>query len=89
MKNIFDAQYVSLHVRVSNRAALSLYKDKLAYEVIDTEVKYYADEEDAYINFFTLLLLAASITLKNPSILFVINFFGLSTESLTPALAAK
>ena len=48
MKLIFEAKYVSLHVRVSNRAALSLYKDKLQYEVIDTEVKYYADEEDAY-----------------------------------------
>ena len=48
MKNVFEAQYVSLHVRVTNRAALSLYKDKLKYEVIDTEVKYYADEEDAY-----------------------------------------
>jgi len=49
----------------------------------------YTEEEDAYINFLTLFFLAASITLKNPSILFVMNFFGLSIESLTPALAAK
>jgi peptide alpha-N-acetyltransferase len=28
----YDAQYVSLHVRKSNRAALSLYKDTLNFE---------------------------------------------------------
>ena len=30
---IQNANFVSLHVRVSNRAALGLYKDKLGYEV--------------------------------------------------------
>ena len=29
MENILMAKYVSLHVRVSNRAALGLYRDKL------------------------------------------------------------
>lgn len=45
---MFDSHYVSLHVRVSNRAALGLYKDKLGYETHDLEEKYYADDEDAY-----------------------------------------
>ncbi|KAA0195392.1 Acetyltransferase complex ARD1 subunit B [Fasciolopsis buskii] len=39
----FHARYVSLHVRKSNRAALTLYKN-----VADVEPKYYADGEDAY-----------------------------------------
>lgn len=33
MEKIQDCDFVSLHVRVSNRAALGLYKDKLGYEV--------------------------------------------------------
>ena len=48
MYAVYNAKYVSLHVRVSNRAALSLYKDVLKYEVIDVEDEYYADKEDAY-----------------------------------------
>ena len=32
MDEVFGAKYVSLHVRVSNRAALGLYKDRLGYE---------------------------------------------------------
>lgn len=32
MKSISDALDVTLHVRVSNRAALGLYRDKLQYE---------------------------------------------------------
>mmetsp|Transcript_49385 Transcript_49385/g.56887 ORF Transcript_49385/g.56887 Transcript_49385/m.56887 type:complete len:207 (+) Transcript_49385:50-670(+) len=48
MEEVFAAEYCSLHVRVSNRAALSLYKDKLSYEILDVEKKYYADDEDAY-----------------------------------------
>ena len=35
-------------MRVSNRAALTLYKDRLGYEISDTDEKYYADQEDAY-----------------------------------------
>lgn len=42
------AHYVSLHVRVSNTAALRLYRDTLGFEVEKIESKYYADGEDAY-----------------------------------------
>ncbi|KAL4814081.1 acyl-CoA N-acyltransferase [Aspergillus spinulosporus] len=42
------AQYVSLHVRVSNTAALHLYRDTLGFKVDSVESKYYADGEDAY-----------------------------------------
>ncbi|CAH8856290.1 unnamed protein product [Trichobilharzia szidati] len=44
----FHARYVSLHVRKSNRAALTLYKKTLQFVVSDIEPKYYADGEDAY-----------------------------------------
>jgi len=42
------AQYVSLHVRMSNVAALHLYRDTLGFKVEKVEQKYYADGEDAY-----------------------------------------
>ncbi|KAJ6103091.1 N-terminal acetyltransferase A complex catalytic subunit ard1 [Penicillium sp. IBT 16267x] len=42
------ANYVSLHVRVSNTAALRLYRDTLGFEVEKVEDKYYADGENAY-----------------------------------------
>lgn len=42
------AQFVSLHVRVSNTAALHLYRDTLGFQVDSVESKYYADGEDAY-----------------------------------------
>jgi len=48
MLETFDANYVSLHVRVSNRAALKLYQDTLKFKVSEVEAKYYADNEDAY-----------------------------------------
>lgn len=48
MKEVFRAEYVSLHVRVGNQGALHLYKDTLGYQVFDVEAKYYADGEDAY-----------------------------------------
>jgi peptide alpha-N-acetyltransferase len=44
----FQSQYVSLHVRKSNRAALHLYRDTLQFEVLSIEKSYYADGEDAY-----------------------------------------
>jgi peptide alpha-N-acetyltransferase len=44
----FDAKYVSLHVRESNRAALHLYKDTLTFTVLSVEKGYYQDGEDAY-----------------------------------------
>jgi N-alpha-acetyltransferase 10/11 len=48
MVETFGAQYVSLHVRVSNNAALRLYRDTLGFKNEKVEAKYYADGEDAY-----------------------------------------
>lgn len=48
MVETFGAQYVSLHVRVSNQAAIHLYRDTLGFKTEKTESKYYADGEDAY-----------------------------------------
>ena len=48
MAETFSAHYVSLHVRVSNAAALHLYRDTLGFTVDKTEPKYYADGEDAF-----------------------------------------
>lgn len=48
MAETFSAHYVSLHVRVSNTAALHLYRDTLGFTVDKVEAKYYADGEDAY-----------------------------------------
>lgn len=44
----FKAEYVSLHVRKSNRAALHLYRDSLKFENTSIEKSYYQDGEDAY-----------------------------------------
>ncbi len=48
MVECFGAHYVSLHVRMSNVAALHLYRDTLKFKVEKVEAKYYADGEDAY-----------------------------------------
>ncbi|GAQ80372.1 GCN5-related N-acetyltransferase [Klebsormidium nitens] len=48
MEEVFEAEYVSLHVRKSNRAAFHLYTETLGYRINDIEAKYYADGEDAY-----------------------------------------
>ncbi len=48
MAETYAAHYVSLHVRVSNTAALHLYRDTLGFSVEKTEPKYYADGEDAF-----------------------------------------
>mgnify|MGYP002634395085 CR=1 FL=1 len=48
MKTIFDCDAVTLHVRVTNRAAITLYRDVLGYTVKDIDIAYYADKEDAY-----------------------------------------
>jgi hypothetical protein len=48
MAETFAAHYVSLHVRMSNVAALHLYRDTLGFTVDKVEAKYYADGEDAY-----------------------------------------
>ncbi len=60
----FNAKYVSLHVRVGNRAALHLYQNALGfayviflkrkpfnlfyYRIHDRDPRYYADGEDAF-----------------------------------------
>merc|ERR1712194_190348 len=48
MEETFDAEYVSLHVRYTNRAAFTLYSSTLGFEINDIEKGYYADKEDAY-----------------------------------------
>lgn len=48
MVETFGAQYVSLHVRVSNKAAIHLYTKTLGFDQEKTEAKYYADGEDAH-----------------------------------------
>ncbi|KAI1811559.1 N-terminal acetyltransferase A complex catalytic subunit ard1 [Poronia punctata] len=48
MVETFGAQYVSLHVRVSNKAAIHLYTKTLGFDQEKTESSYYADGEDAY-----------------------------------------
>ncbi len=48
MAETFSAKYVSLHVRMSNTAALHLYRETLGFSVDKIESKYYADGEDAY-----------------------------------------
>ncbi len=48
MRDVYGSMFVSLHVRVSNRAALTLYQDTLGFEKHDVEKKYYADHEDAF-----------------------------------------
>lgn len=48
MVETFQAQYVSLHVRVSNTAAIHLYRNTLGFKTEKVESKYYADGEDAY-----------------------------------------
>jgi peptide alpha-N-acetyltransferase len=48
MVETFEARYVSLHVRATNRAARKLYEQTLGFRVHDVEKGYYADGEDGY-----------------------------------------
>eukprot|EP00931_Biecheleriopsis_adriatica_P118143 TRINITY_DN935_c0_g1_i3.p1 TRINITY_DN935_c0_g1~~TRINITY_DN935_c0_g1_i3.p1 ORF type:complete len:223 (+),score=66.52 TRINITY_DN935_c0_g1_i3:71-739(+) len=48
MEECFNSEFVSLHVRYTNRAAFSLYSQTLGFEIQDIEKGYYADNEDAY-----------------------------------------
>merc|ERR1719282_635978 len=48
MEETFKAEYVSLHVRYTNRAAFTLYSQTLGFDIHDVEKGYYADKEDAY-----------------------------------------
>ena len=45
---VYDGDYISLHVRASNEAAIHLYQDTLQFRVAQVEEKYYADGEDAF-----------------------------------------
>ncbi|KAJ7050630.1 acyl-CoA N-acyltransferase [Mycena amicta] len=47
MSTVYKANYVSLHVRKSNKAAIALYQDALGFRVAKVESKYYGDGEDA------------------------------------------
>ncbi|PPR81014.1 hypothetical protein GOBAR_AA39699 [Gossypium barbadense] len=40
MEQVFGAEYVSLHVRKSNRAAFNLYTQTLGYKIHDVEAKF-------------------------------------------------
>ena len=48
MMNVYGCGACSLRVRVTNRAAFTLYKTVLGYTVHGTDESYYADKEDAY-----------------------------------------
>ncbi|ORC86189.1 putative N-acetyltransferase complex ARD1 subunit [Trypanosoma theileri] len=48
MEEEYDANYCSLHVRMTNDAALHLYQDTLGFRCANVEEKYYVDNEDAY-----------------------------------------
>lgn len=38
MKQLYDAQYVSLHVRETNRAAFTLYNSALKFECVSVSI---------------------------------------------------
>ncbi|KAI3906857.1 hypothetical protein MKW98_004907 [Papaver atlanticum] len=44
----YECEYISLHVRTSNQAAINLYTEKLGYNY-ESVVNYYEDGEDAYV----------------------------------------
>jgi len=48
MQEYFDADYVTLQVRVSNRPAIHLYQNNLGFHISSIEKEYYDDREDAY-----------------------------------------
>mmetsp|Transcript_17418 Transcript_17418/g.17145 ORF Transcript_17418/g.17145 Transcript_17418/m.17145 type:complete len:153 (+) Transcript_17418:299-757(+) len=48
MVEIYDAAHCSLNVRVGNVGAMSLYRDVLGFKVLQEEIDYYADDENAY-----------------------------------------
>ena len=48
MMDVFHCDSCSLRVRITNRAAYTLYSTVLGYTTRDTEKSYYADGEDAF-----------------------------------------
>ena len=57
MVEVFGAQYVSLHVRTSNRAALQLYRDTLKFRYT------FLDYSFSHESFFTLSCLTFTINI--------------------------
>ncbi|KYN99409.1 putative N-acetyltransferase [Plasmodium gaboni] len=49
LKDIYRADNICLHVRVSNNAALNLYYNLLNYKVNGIETHYYGNKENAYL----------------------------------------
>ena len=49
MKGVYNLNAVTLHVRVSNIAAMGLYRDRLGYAMMELDESYYADGENAYL----------------------------------------
>jgi len=58
MSDIYRANYVSLHVRKSNRAALGLYRDTLGFTVKDIEKGYCESKLSAHLSvqFYHILI---------------------------------
>ncbi|KAG7531853.1 hypothetical protein FFLO_04079 [Filobasidium floriforme] len=48
MNHLYKAHHITLHVRESNKPAISLYRDNLGFEQTGVEKGYYADGESAY-----------------------------------------
>ncbi|KAK8893548.1 N-terminal peptidyl-glutamic acid acetylation [Tritrichomonas musculus] len=48
LRECYNAQYVNLHVRETNRAGQILYKKTLGYKFVKVEEGYYADGENAH-----------------------------------------
>ncbi|XP_053704987.1 N-alpha-acetyltransferase 10 isoform X1 [Synchiropus splendidus] len=78
----FNAKYVSLHVRKSNRAALHLYSNTLKFQISEVEPKYYADGEDAYAMKRDLAQMADEV----PSESCEVGGFSLSSTVAVPQL---
>jgi len=49
MEKVYNVDMCTLSVRVTNRAAYTLYHEVLGYTIKETEKEYYADGEDAYV----------------------------------------
>jgi len=59
MSDRYEVDYVSLHVRLTNYAAIKLYSNRLQYTLQEQVSRYYADGEDA------LLMTLPNIYLKS------------------------
>ena len=48
MHDVYGADFITLHVRRSNAAAVQLYRRKLNFHIASTADRYYGDGEDAF-----------------------------------------